>query len=191
MVSAWNPGQLKDMLLPPCHYSFQLWTKELTADEREEIYHGSGKPIKLVAHIKNESTDVQNDKVVNRHIHEFLDKEGIPRRSLSLMFHMRSVDCFLGLPFDVASYATLLHIFSHFCGMQPEELVMTSGDTHVYTNHLEQVQVQKLRASSAYKLPKFELSTAAGDIYGVTYEELSAALKNYQCHPAIKAEVAV
>lgn len=189
MVTAWNPGQLKDQLLPPCHFQFQLWTKELTSNERESLYHNSGRPVKLVAHFKHPASDVQADKLANAHIHEFLDDEGVPRRSLSLMFNMRSVDCFLGAPFDIASYGALLHMLAHFAGMTAGDLIMTSGDTHVYQNHIDQVKEQLSR--QPYKLPKFELKTRANTIDGVTYEELSSSLTDYQCHPAIKAEVAV
>lgn len=187
MVSAWNPGQLKDMLLPPCHYSFQLWTKELTADEREKIYHDSGKPIKLVAHIKNESADVQEDKIANQHIHEFLDKEGVPRRSLSLMFHMRSVDLGLGFCFDVGLYATLLKVIAQCVKMNPHELLITMGDAHIYLNHVEQLKMQMLR--SPYKLPKLWINPSINDISNFKFEDFK--IIDYKCHDSIKMQVAV
>lgn len=189
MVSAWNVAQIPDMLLPPCHYAFQLWTGEMTAAERESWYH-KNKPVKLVAHINYNSADVQEDKVVNNHIHEFLDKEGVPKRKISLMFHMRSVDCFLGMPFDIASYATLLHMIAHCTDMVADEVIITSGDTHIYLNHLEQVKLQMSR--TPYKLPSFKFKEGVSkNIYEITYEDLHQAITDYECHPAIKADVAV
>jgi thymidylate synthase len=187
LVSAWNPAEVADMLLPPCHYAFQLWTKELTAKEREDIYHSSGKPIKLVAHIMSDSTDVQHDKQVNSHIHQFLDGEGIPRRSVSLMFQMRSVDVMLGWPFDIASYGGLLHILAHCTDMQPGELIINSADTHIYLNHVEQVKLQMTR--TPYKLPKLSIAATTKNINEIRFEDL--VITDYECHPAIKAEVAV
>lgn len=188
-VSAWNVVDLPNMLLPPCHTDFQFWTKELTAKEREDIYHKRGK-IKLVAHMHRESSDVQHDKEVNAHIHEFLDDENVPRRSVSLMFNMRSVDVFLGAPFDIGSYATLLHMIAHCVDMVPDELVITTNDTHIYLNHLEQVKLQLNR--SPYNLPFFNFDNGVPkNIYDIEYEHITNALTNYECHPSIKASVAV
>lgn len=191
LVTAWNPAQIKDAVLPPCHWAFQCWTRELTVKEREAWYdkhgeNGTGK-IKLVAFIVHESKDVQDDKEVNKHYHEFLDGEGVPRRALSLMFQMRSVDCFLGMPFDIASYGILLHMLAQVTGMIPDELLMATADTHIYLNHFDQVKEQLSR--TPYKLPTLVLNPEIKNITDFRYDDIEFI--NYECHPAIKADVAI
>lgn len=191
MVSAWNVSQVPEMKLPPCHWAFQLWTRELTSDERKDWYskngtHGTGM-IKMVAHIVHEYKDAQHDKEVNSHIHNFMDNEGVPKRAVSLMFQMRSVDCFLGMPFDIASYGILLEMIAQVSGMVADELLVTSGDTHIYLNHLEQVDEQLKR--EPYPLPTIKLNKNVKSIYDFKYEDIT--FHNYQAHPPIKADVAI
>ena len=121
MVNAWNVGELDQMVLPPCHYGFQVYTRELTWDERHEL-----------AETKYQIDDVD----------DVLDKEGIPTRAISLMWNQRSVDTFLGLPFNIASYGLLLEIIAKEVNMVPAELIGNLGDTHLYLNHIEQAKEQ-------------------------------------------------
>lgn len=191
MVSAWNVSQVPEMKLPPCHWAFQLWTRELASDERDAWYskngsHGTGM-IKMVDHFHQQYTDVQHDKVVNSHIHDFMDNEGVPKRAVSLMFQMRSVDCFLGMPFDIASYGILLEMIAQVSGMVADELLVTSGDTHIYLNHLEQVEEQLKR--EPFPLPTIKLNRDVKSIYDFKYEDIS--FENYKAHPSIKADVAI
>jgi len=120
MVSAWNVGDLPNMVLPPCHYGFQVYTRELSLEER----------IDLVPPIPNLLT------------HEDCDTINLPKRAISLMWNQRSVDTFLGLPFNIASYGLLLEIIAKMVNMVPDELIGNLGDVHLYSNHIEQAKEQ-------------------------------------------------
>jgi thymidylate synthase len=109
MVSAWNVGQLDEMVLPPCHYGFQLYTREENG-----------------------------------------------QRYISLMWNQRSVDTFLGLPFNIASYGLLLEIIAKEVNMVPDELIGNLGDVHLYKNHIEQAKEQMYRRP--YDLPKVQIT---------------------------------
>ena len=126
MVNAWNVGELDQMVLPPCHYGFQVYTRELNLDERIDIYNSSKVPM-------NQSSD---------YFHEHMESYDIPRRAISLMWNQRSVDTFLGLPFNIASYGLLLEIIAKEVNMIPDELIGNLGDVHLYSNHIEQAKEQ-------------------------------------------------
>jgi len=118
MVSAWNVGELDQMVLPPCHYGFQVYTRELSTEEQVKAYEKMG-------YTKN------------------LDPlDYVPKRAISLMWNQRSVDTFLGLPFNIASYGLLLEIIAREVGMIPDELIGNLGDVHLYSNHIEQAKEQ-------------------------------------------------
>lgn len=129
MVNAWNVGQLGDMVLPPCHYGFQVWTRELTIEERKELYEKKhGESIEdFDAEWEVNSTTYEDDLDFNR----------IPRRGISLMWNQRSVDTPLGLPFNIASYGLLLLMIADEVMMAPLELIGNLGDTHIYENQIE------------------------------------------------------
>ena len=129
MVSAWNVGELDQMVLPPCHYGFQCYVND-------------GK--------------------------------------LSLLWNQRSVDTFLGLPFNIASYGTLLLLLCEETNLEPGELIGNLGDTHLYNNHLEQAQEQILR--TPFKLPTIKLSNV-----DILKGEFDYEIKDYEYHPTIKA----
>jgi thymidylate synthase len=127
MVNAWNVGELDQMVLPPCHYGFQVYTRELSRDERIQIYvnqymGGVGKP-----------AGFEDAKLTTRNI---------PTRAISLMWNQRSVDTFLGLPFNIASYGLLLEIIAKSVNMVTDELIGNLGDVHLYSNHIEQAKEQ-------------------------------------------------
>ena len=164
MVSAWNVGELGEMTLPPCHYGFQMNTRELNLDERIDLYNQGTLP-------GNQSSD---------YFHEHMDQYGIPRRAISLMWNQRSVDTFLGLPFNVSSYGALLCLIAEEVNMIPDELIGNLGDTHLYLNHVEQANEQVSR--DAYPLPTVKFSNIdllAGEF---DYEVI-----DYKYHPSIKA----
>jgi thymidylate synthase len=127
MVNAWNVGELDQMVLPPCHYSWQVYTRELSLDERLDL---------MRKRTRDGTVDYDN-----RH-HGFLDYHNVPKRAISLMWNQRSVDTFLGLPFNIASYGLLLEIIAKEVNMVPDELIGNLGDTHLYSNHIEQAKEQ-------------------------------------------------
>jgi thymidylate synthase len=165
MVSAWNVGDLGEMTLPPCHYGFQVYTRVLGLDERID-YMNNGKISK--------SSD---------YFHEHLDSMGIPKRSLSLMWSQRSVDTFLGLPFNIASYGMLLSLLSEEVGMIPGELIGNLGDVHLYSNHIEQAKTQLGREPKPH-LPKLKIISS-----DILNGEFDYEILHYHSHPPIKAPI--
>ena len=136
IVSAWNPADVDQMALPPCHTMFQFYVSE-------------GK--------------------------------------LSCQLYQRSGDTFLGVPFNIASYALLTMMIAQVCGYKPGVFVHTLGDAHIYLNHLEQVHTQLQR--SPYPLPTMRINPDVKDIFSFQYEDFT--LENYQCHPTIKGVISV
>ncbi|MGV3560208.1 thymidylate synthase [Larkinella arboricola] len=136
IVSAWNPADVPNMALPPCHALFQFYVAE------------------------------------NR---------------LSCQLYQRSADVFLGVPFNIASYALLTMMIAQECGYEPHEFIWTGGDTHLYLNHLDQVNLQLSREPRA--LPTMRLNPDVKSIFDFKYEDFK--LENYDPYPAIKAPVAV
>jgi thymidylate synthase len=173
MVNAWNVGELDQMVLPPCHYGFQVYTRELSFDERVRL--------------KLKSEDLLKERVT----HETLDKLNIPKRAISLMWNQRSVDTFLGLPFNIASYGLLLEIIAKAVNMVPEDLIGNLGDVHLYSNHIEQAKEQLTR--SAYDLPNLVINKTDEFWNGFDVslfnhlDTTDFTIENYQSHPAIKA----
>lgn len=136
LVVAWNPAEVDNMALPPCHYAFQF-------------YVAGGK--------------------------------------LSCLFNMRSVDTFLGLPFNIASYAFLTHMIAQQCDLEPGELIWTGGDVHIYSNHIEQVKLQLTR--EPFPPPQLVIKRKPDSLFDYKYEDFE--IVGYQSHPSIKAPIAV
>jgi len=210
MVNAWNVGELDQMVLPPCHYGFQVYTRELSLEERLEIF------------IKS-----QNLKEYEGEVQEIIDMNNTPKRAISLMWNQRSVDTFLGLPFNIASYGLLLEIIAKAVNMVPDELIGNLGDVHLYNNHIDQAKEQigrdytqeeiqehlqqsgmdalteEARMEYVSKLPKrtrepFELPKLKfNPIFLANLEhkgldeaingQVNFELENYKSHPSIKA----
>jgi thymidylate synthase len=135
MVSAWNVGELNQMVLPPCHYGFQVYTRELSLEERNYSL-GQGRSYRGIL-----SGPHALPEELKRY-EEIFDKETRPKQAISLMWNQRSVDTFLGLPFNIASYGLLLEIIAKEVNMVPDELIGNLGDTHLYLNHIEQAKEQ-------------------------------------------------
>ena len=163
IVSAWNVGELDQMVLPPCHYAFQVYTRELSESERFNWYGN-----KIGSHMHHD------------HIVQEMDENNVPTRAISLMWSQRSVDAFLGLPFNIASYALLLSILADEVNMIPDQLIGNLGDTHLYLNHIEQAQEQITR--TPYPLPTVHVRDG---IFCGSINDF--VLENYLCHPPIKA----
>ena len=208
MVNAWNVGELDQMILPPCHYGFQVYTRELSLEERVQLAYKS-----------IESTDGTSAALLwelscqGKSESEILDalngsSRNIPIRAISLMWNQRSVDTFLGLPFNIASYGLLLEIIAKAVSMVPDQLIGNLGDVHLYSNHIEQAKEQIDR--EPFELPKLNINTefwpyeggecGVGPIDAVkVFEsfkddnfckcllEEDIQLVNYQSRPSIKA----
>jgi len=183
MVNAWNVGELDQMVLPPCHYGFQVYTRELSLEER------------LSWMKKNKSNVVlpMRDPSVEFSADEWFRPYGVPKRAISLMWNQRSVDTFLGLPFNIASYGLLLEIIAKTVNMVPDELIGNLGDVHLYSNHIEQAKEQIGR--TPYELPKLVMmktddfyKSLSDDVSLFTHlEPTDFTIENYQSHPTIKA----
>jgi len=181
MVNAWNVGELDQMVLPPCHYGFQVYTRELCNGERRDWV------------IKNRSQ--QMPKFFDRlgwegNVAEVLEKFNVPTRAISLMWNQRSVDVFLGLPFNIASYGLLLEMIAREVNMVPEHLIGHLGDTHLYSNHIEQAKEQISR--TPLELPTLKMSSGhnfraamAGKSDEIDLNDF--ILLGYEPHPTIKA----
>jgi thymidylate synthase len=201
MVSAWNVGELDQMILPPCHYGFQLYTRELTGEERWDL---------LKDRVGGHKFQLMVDDVVpfGGGLSEELQSYNIPKRAISLMWNQRSVDTFLGLPFNIASYGLLLEIIAKSVNMISEELIGNLGDVHLYSNHIEQAKEQIDR--EPFELPKLNINTefwpTEGGECGIGPINATAVFKgfqnenfckclleddiqlyDYQSHPTIKA----
>jgi thymidylate synthase len=199
MVSAWNVGELDQMVLPPCHYGFQVYTRELSLEERLDL-----------ASKTYDVFDPLDFSIPAKVDHDEIDKlYPVPKRAISLMWNQRSVDTFLGLPFNIASYGLLLEIIAKMVNMVPDELIGNLGDTHLYLNHVEQAREQ-IERTSFDLLPTLNINTEfwpteSGEC-GVGPLDATAVLNsfkddnfckclleedlqllNYQSHPAIKA----
>ena len=173
MVNAWNVGQLDEMVLPPCHYGFQMYTRELSLNER--VDYGTERGLWKLGQTIN-------------YMH--CDELNIPTRAISLMWNQRSVDVFLGLPFNIASYGLLLEMIAREVNMVPEHLIGHLGDTHLYSNHIEQAEQQLERIPR--ELPIMKMSSGhnfRAALKGNTDEiDLNDfMLVGYNPHPTIKA----
>ena len=172
MVNAWNVSELSDMVLPPCHYGFQCYTTEMSFKERIEYWTSSiGKSLSYGKRFDDDSE---------------LDELNIPKRKLSLMWSQRSVDTFLGLPFNIASYGLLLSLLSKEVNMMPDQLVGSLGDVHIYNNHMEQVKEQLRRES--YDLPTLDLD-CMGCEFDILDGKFGSQLTGYKHHPSIKGKL--
>ena len=194
MVSAWNVGELDSMTLPPCHYGFQVYTREFSLSERQTILEKRGYKGLLHSNVKN----YKSHKKILEVIKQTCDDVTIPTRAISLMWNQRSVDTFLGLPFNIASYGLLLEIIAKEVNMVPDELIGNLGDTHLYANHTEQAMEQIGR--EPYPLPKL---LCLDEYHYLTDEELVGVIPftekiekfrpdfftmgDYQSHSSIKA----
>jgi thymidylate synthase len=173
MVSAWNVGELDQMVLPPCHYGFQIYTTELSDERRYNIWFNNNYETGMERFFDpNNLPDFDNSYYTPT-----------PKRAISLMWNQRSVDTFLGLPFNIASYGLLLHIIANEVNMVPDELIGNLGDVHLYSNHIEQAKEQIRRES--FDLPRLKTDAKMDGICCNVPDDF--ILEGYESHPAIKA----
>jgi thymidylate synthase len=179
MVSAWNVGELDQMVLPPCHYGFQLYTRELKLTERLRFIEH----LNLLEIFEEElsiSLETNSQHDIKDFRKDFCNKHNIPTRAISLMWNQRSVDTFLGLPFNIASYGLLLMMIADEVMMVPDELIGNLGDVHLYKNHIEQAKEQISR--EPMELPIVHVRDG---IHSFMPDDV--ILENYKSHPTIKA----
>jgi thymidylate synthase len=186
MVNAWNVAKLDHMVLPPCHYGFQVYTRELSNERRYNIWFNNNYETGMERFFDpNNLPDFDNPYY-----------QPTPKRSISLMWNQRSVDTFLGLPFNIASYGLLLSLIAKEVNMVPDELIGNLGDTHLYLNHIEQAKEQISREPFK-NLPTLKFSpipSAHFEHHLDSFEDFIKELQphqfiidGYECHPTIKA----
>ena len=178
MVSSWNCSELDQMVLPPCHYGFQVYTRELSLEEKWEQYTKSGLNI-----------EINGTPLELKHMGTPFYPKSLPQRAISLMYNARSQDVPLGTPFNITSYGLLLEIIAKMVNMVPDELITNMGDCHIYLNQIDGVKEQLMR--EPYPLPKLVISNQVNFNEGID-EFLDSCLitdfvlENYQSHPTIK-----
>ena len=178
MVNAWAVHDLPNMVLPPCHYGFQVYTRELSYEERCDIF-------KPTTDFKTETNSVLRDLNI-----EIMNDTETPTRAISLMWNQRSCDFPLGIPFNIASYGLLLEILAKIVNMVPDELIGNLGDCHIYLNQIEGCKEQIQR--EGLELPTFDCP-AIDELPFNNFDELISRLlpcdfemEGYHSHPAIK-----
>jgi thymidylate synthase len=173
IVSAWHPYWVDHCALPPCHCLFHFHTEELTQDERFDLYRESGGNKGWV------SVPEMNEKVLN--------DANIPTRRLNCLLYQRSQDTALGCPFNVASYSLLTAMIAQVVNMVPGTFTHSTGDTHIYVNHIDGLKLQLTREPK--KLPKVWLNPEVKSLFDFKYDDIK--LLDYEFHPTIKFDVAV
>lgn len=208
IICAWDPRLVEDQALPPCHSFIQFWTRELTLEERvqqldhmtefEERYQlevngqpTRGKPpfqnvegLKRIVGIWHKDVELTDEWVG-----EWLDKAGIPRRAISCQLYQRSVDSFLGKPFNITFYSLLTHMLANQLNMVADEFVWTGGDTHIYSNHQEQTDLQLTRDPLPTPTIRFKPTVKGLDIRELNDTDFE--ILGYEAHAHIAGKVAV
>ena len=177
IVSAWHPHWVDHCALPPCHCLYHFNTEELTVDERLAI---SGREQNILS-VAVDAYDKEGTVV------DELNKLNIPTRRLNCLLYQRSQDTALGNPFNVASYSLLTAMIAQVVNMTPGTFTHSTGDTHIYVNHIDGLKLQLTREPK--KLPRLWLNPAVKSLFDFKYDDIK--LLDYEFHPTIKFDVAV
>lgn len=182
IISAWNPGELELMSLPPCHMMAQFYVSTLTQDEINNRYMDYRS---TCSDKEKAAMDVEREgraKTIDD-----LKAFGLPTGRLSCQMYQRSADFGLGIPFNIASYALFTHMLAQTCDLDVGTLTICVGDAHIYVNHIDQIKEQLRR--TPFDVPVLKLNPAIKDITKFTMDDIE--LINYQCHPTIAMPMAV
>jgi len=182
IVSAWNAGQIDQMALPPCHMLFQFYVRPFQTPEEVMTHNGIQEKLEAAfgPDIGTWSSD-HPDRLV-----EEAKKSGLTWGYLDCKMTQRSADAFLGLPFNIASYATLTHMVGQVCGLAPGRLTISLGDAHIYANHT--TQVNQYLCADTYPPPTLQLNTEVDTIDDFQTDDI--ALEDYEHGPFIQAPIA-
>lgn len=181
LVSAWNPADIDDMKLPPCHCLFQFYVRKMTAAQRGLVMQERG-----MSPYVQDATDYESFNDLADAMHVMMDDDGLPKYYLDCQLYQRSGDLFLGVPFNIASYSLLTCMMAQQLNMIPGEFVHTFGDVHIYNNHVDAINTQLDR--QPLLAPKLELKKA-DSLFSYSYEDFNFV--GYKSHKAIPAPVAV
>lgn len=204
LICAWDPRLVEDQALPPCHSLFQFFTRKLSLQERINIFNANT--------VRQEEDDRKDGMVIRSHpgpqtveqfikrlemwskepvteddISKKMDSFHIPTRGISCQLYQRSGDTFLGVPFNITFYSLLTHMLANQFNMLAEEFIWTGGDTHIYSNHEEQTNLQLTR--DFYDMPDIKFHNRGQGILEVGRDDYT--ISNYQYHPHIAGKVAV
>lgn len=183
MVTAWNPADVDDMALPPCHCLFQFYARRMSVAERYRTLDDKGKA--AAQELINSEGGAKPP--LDEQLHKNLDSVGASVYYLDCQLYQRSADLFLGVPFNTASYALLTSMMAQQLNMIPGEFVHTFGDVHIYQNHFDQMAVQLSRQSNMPAPPKLSLNKAAS-IFDYSADDVT--FTGYKPLPSISAPVA-
>ena len=177
-----------------CHYGFQLFSEEMEMEERVLYYDVFNSDyedcLRSALHSDfGRDPEFKSQEEFDTYYTKQMDKAGIPKRKLSLMWNQRSADYFLGVPYNIASYALLTHMIAQVTNHTVGRLIGVFGDTHLYLNHLDQARLQISRAKDSYSLCELKLNPDIKNIDDFTFEDIE--IVGYNSHPTIKAEMAV
>jgi thymidylate synthase len=176
IVSAWNVADLPNMALRPCHYSFEFWTCYASLEQRMTRYLQQNPMASRVDYVDKSRAEMIR----------LFDANGIPTRVLSCKVNQRSCDLFLGVPFNIASYALLTHLIGHVVNMLPGTLIWSGGDVHIYKNHL--AQIYDYLKQPTFELPELYINEQCPqDIDNIRLQDFS--LIRYNSGPVISAPV--